>query len=104
MDYLEDAASRSALAPHPITFSIDGGPASTAFKLDGKKYRVDWDGHQLRMTEYSRKFGVWHTHAVEPDFDFDDYNFNSGCSGCLILLFAIVLFWGSVVYAINKYL
>jgi len=89
----------NTLAPHPVYFSVDGRPASTSFEFNSKKYRVDWDGHSLKMTEYSKKFMVWHSHPVE---DFNLEIENAGCGGCLILLSSIIFTYGLLFFAIRK--
>lgn len=94
MNYPEDT-----LAPHPVYFSVDGRPSSTAFEMKGKKYRVDWDGHNMRMTEYSKRFFVWHDHPA-PNFDATQFSF--GCSGCLIILFSMIVSYGFLFFFIRK--
>lgn len=35
------------LAPHPISFSVDGRPSETSMVIDGVEYVVVWDGKKL---------------------------------------------------------
>lgn len=101
---MDNNADNSYLAPHPVYFSVDGRPASTSFEIKGKKYRIDWDGHKLSMTEYSKKFFVWHNHAVVDDFSIKGFEYNPGCWGCLAVFSSTCFVWVLVFVLFKKIL
>ena len=99
VETMDNEFENQTLAPHPVYFSVDGRPASTSFELHGKKYRVDWDGHKISMTEYTKKFCVWHDHPVS-NFDLNQFSF--GCSGCLIILVSILVSYGFLFFFLKR--
>lgn len=98
----ENEIDTSALAPHPVYFSDGGKPASTSFELNGKKYRVDWDGHRMDMTEYSKRFFVWHDHPVDEKVSFIKFQYNPGCWGCLVVFSSTCFVWVLVFIALKR--
>ena len=45
-------ATMTALAPHPICFSVDGRPSVDRMEIEGHYYEAKWDGHKMFLNEY----------------------------------------------------
>ena len=54
----DDPAARSALAPHPLYFTVDGSPAIHRFKTGEIRGWIGWDGAEMSMG-YKRPNDPW---------------------------------------------
>lgn len=90
--------ANETLAPHPITFSVDGRPAETDMMIDGIKYRMIWDGKSLILKEDSPlrnyfRIDPAHLGPIKKDLAW---------VGCLIVIISVIIFYGTLGLGIIK--
>jgi hypothetical protein len=108
----DSASASSTLAPHPISFSIDGRRSvSPTFKAaDGRRFRFRWDGRRkLSIEERTNRIKEFYDNldierAIHNHPPSDDGPKQTGCIGCGFLPFMILWFWSLVALLIvGKY-
>ena len=103
------------LAPHPVTFSVDGSPAFEVVEADDSRFVVSWDGGALRLYRVGgrqsgggdwkpvkKKIKKWrgHLHPPMPPIPPGDDSYlgdmdGKGCFGCL---FFGAIIWGFIAW------
>jgi hypothetical protein len=98
------AHMRHNLAPHPISFTVNGKPSEISVPYDGEEYTMTWDGEKLSMKKGKPVNRIWKyfPKRLPPNDEPPDEPYTvSGCAmGCALILVINGGFWGGLIWLI----